>query len=193
MYPEEYGLSLVTAPTREPVTLDEAKCWLKLQHSADDDRIRWLIESARESIEEALDLQMVTATRKLTFYAFPSWEIYLPRSPASSITSITYIDTAGTEQTLDSSLYTLDSTVNPAVLTPAYSQTWPTTRDQRAAVNITYVCGYGAPSSVPQALRNALLVHVAWSYRHPGDDGAAAPPMPDAVWRLAEKHWSGCR
>lgn len=75
-------------------------------------------------------------------------EIRLPRSPASSITTIKYYDVSGTQQTMSSTVYQTDFVSQPARVLPAYNQAWPATQWPRLnAVEITFVAGYGAAAS----------------------------------------------
>jgi len=83
------------------------------------------------------------------------YEIWLPRSPCQSVTSIQYYDTSGVLQTLAPSAYLLDNYSEPACITPVPNTTWPATQNQRNAVLVTFVAGYGASqSAVPAGLLN---------------------------------------
>src|SRR3990167_7420015 len=89
--------------------------------------------------------------------------IELPLPPLRSVTSITYVDQDGTTQTLSSTLYTVDSSSEPARITPAYGEVWPSTRDQVNAVTVRFVAGYdpGSPAdyraNVPWGIKFGLL------------------------------------
>ena len=189
---DQYGLTSVTAPTEEPVSLAEAKAWLRLSHDADDARVQGLISTARLLAEREYDRQLVTATWRLTLPRFPTWEIRLPRGPLQSISSIQYRDTSGTLQTLSASYYEADAALDPGLVQPAYGRTWPSTRDMVQAVRITFVAGYGTPQQVPQSIRNALKMAVAWWFERPGDDADTVErELPAAVHRLLRLHWNG--
>ena len=56
------ALTLITAPTTEPVTLAEARLHLRLDSdfTADDDLIEVLIQSAREAAEQELGVALIT-------------------------------------------------------------------------------------------------------------------------------------
>jgi uncharacterized phiE125 gp8 family phage protein len=93
-------------------------------------------------------------------------EIVVPRPPLASVTSITYVDGAGATQTLSLSVYTVDTSEEPGRIRLAYGQSWPSIRDQRAAVTVRYVCGYGGPGSVPEAAKAALKLYVGHLYEN---------------------------
>jgi hypothetical protein len=98
-----YGLTVVTEPTAEPVTLDEAKAHLRVEHEYDDLTIAALITAARKYCETVAKRALVTQTLRLTRDTFPGacdgWILRLPRPPLQSVTSIKYATDAGRVRT----------------------------------------------------------------------------------------------
>lgn len=94
------------------------------------------------------------------------YEIFLPFPPLQSVSSIKYIDTDGVQQTLDPTLYTVDTVSEPARITPAYGTTWPAIRNQINAVEVTFVCGYGAAANVPQGIKSWMLMRIGAMYEN---------------------------
>lgn len=164
-------LSLVTAPSVEPITTSVAKLHLRVDHSTDDALIDTLCAAAREYVETGTARRCINQTWDLKLDGFPSWfcPIMLPFPPVSSITSITYTDTNGDSTTLSSSLYTTDlpagPKASPARIVPAYQQQWPQTRDVVNSVVVRFVCGYGAAgSNVPGGILAAMKLLVGHWY-----------------------------
>lgn len=171
------ALSLTTGPASEPISLTEAKAQLRLEISADDDLVTDLIQGAREAVEDITKRQLITATWKLTLDAFPA-EIVLPLPPLQSVSSIKYYDTDGNQQTLSSSLYSVDTQSQPGRITPAYGESWPDTRTINNAVEVNFVAGYGdAGSDVPMKIRQAMLLYITWGY----EDREAMKMKPRAI------------
>lgn len=175
------GLSLVTAPAIEPVTLAEAKAHLRVADNVDDGLIHSHIISARHFVENATRRRLITQTVDQTIdfcwpYETANWREYtiwrdtrlrivLDVSPVASVSSISYVDGSGATQTLDSSLYVLRTDRAMCFIEPAYGATWPSVREQTAAITVRYVAGYGAtPGLVPAPLRHAILMHVEYLY-----------------------------
>ena len=81
------GLSLATAPTELPVTMQMAKRHLRVTDGDEDDLIRALIGGATDHAQTVTNRQLVSATYEYTLNA---WEdvIYLPRPPLSSVTTV---------------------------------------------------------------------------------------------------------
>ena len=171
---KRWTLERTVAPTIEPVTLDEIRDHLRLSDSADEATALAYLLVAREAIEQQeLSRALLTQTWKLRLEGWP-WDspyrrIRLPRPLLQSVTSITYTDTSGTTQTLSASLYTVNAQAEPAIVVPAYGQSWPSPRVQRgvAAVTIEYVAGWTNRGLVPEAIRQAikLLVGEMWENR----------------------------
>lgn len=178
----EATLTLVTVPASEPLTLAEAKTWLRIDESADDSRVAAMIAAAREVIEEHTGRQLITATWRLTLDEFPEWAIDLPRGPVQSITAVQYVDTAGDTQTLSSASYRFVAAQN--LIEPAYGLSWPITRSQAGAVTIDYVSGTStAPERAKQAMR-FLLAH--WDM-----DPASVGKLPEGAESLLHSLWCG--
>jgi uncharacterized phiE125 gp8 family phage protein len=166
------GLTLITAPTHEPISLDEAKAHLRKTESDEDESIRSLVKVARSYIEKRMGRQLVTATWELSL---PEWctRIELPLPPLQSVVSVKYFDGAGDEQTLDSSVYEINTTAEPGILRLAYGQIWPPLRCHEDVVKIRYRSGYGDASSVPEDIKAAIKLYVGHLYenREPGSSG----------------------
>ncbi len=86
-------------------------------------------------------------------------------APASSITTVQYVDSDGDTQTLADSVYELGTKNGMGVLRLKYGQTWPTTRSHEDVVIVTYKAGYGGePADVPQAIKDWIMTRAAWRY-----------------------------
>lgn len=157
------SLTQTVAPTREPVTLEEAREHLNIRHSEDDAQIRRMIKSARLQVESFTDRQLVTATYEYRLRSFPS-EIIVPRPPLQSVSKIEYVDESEVTQTLSSSVYSVDTYATRGRIREAINQSWPTTADVYNAVVVTFVAGYGDPSDVPDDLIDALLILLGHLY-----------------------------
>ena len=158
------------APTVEPVTLAEAKLWLRIDHSAEDSLIRELVKAARREVELFCGRQLINSTRIWRLDRFPSdGVIRLDRPPLSSVSSITYVDTAGATQTWATDQWDQDTDSEPGRITLAYNQSLPSDVRGGAAnvVTITYVAGYGAAGeNVPEPLKIAIKEFSADLYEH---------------------------
>lgn len=160
------GLTLVTAPDGEPVVPTEAINHLRLEEATEEDAlVASLVKSSREFAEGFTNRALITQTWKLTLDCFPT-TILLPKPPLQSVVSIKYTDTAGVEQTVSAADYQVDITSEPGRVVPAWGKYWPTTRGELNAVRITFTCGYGDAASVPEAIKQAVLLMVGGGYEN---------------------------
>jgi uncharacterized phiE125 gp8 family phage protein len=151
-------LSLITAPAAEPITLAEAKLHLKINAdvTAEDSLIAPLIVTARDYVEGFTHRALPLQTWDLLLDGFPGdgAPIRLPKAPAVSVTSVTYIAPDGTSTVWSSALYTTDLPAGPKArsgcIVPAYGEFYPLTRAVPRAVSVRFVAGY-AGTPVPVA------------------------------------------
>lgn len=165
-------LSLVQAPTVEPILLAEAKAHLRVEVDDDDALIAGLIAAARQYVEQKTGRALITQVWDAQLDGgFTATEYELPLAPLQSVVSVQYTDTAGVLQSWDSSNYrvTAPSGPMPAAgrLSLAYGVGWPSTRYQNGAAVIRFVAGYGASgAAVPEAIKLALRLMLGHWYEH---------------------------
>lgn len=164
-----YRLTLVSGPASEPVTTSEAKTNSVVTATGDDAFIATKITQAREYLEQITGRALITQTYEFYLDKFPRY-ITLPKPPLQSVTSVTYIDVDGVEQTLATSVYTVDTDNTEGLIYEAYNQDWPSIRYVDKAVKVTFVAGYGnTATSVPSPLKEAILLHVDHLYENRGN------------------------
>lgn len=128
---------------------------------------------------------------------FRAGAIIVPRPPLQSVDFIKYLDQNNVVQTLDPSLYVVDTANEPGRIVPAPNSNWPLTMiSTRApvinAVQVQFKAGYGsAANSVPKVAKQALKLLVAHWYDNRSAAIAgyrfAAIELPMAVERLLWK------
>ena len=194
------GLTLVTPPAAEPLTLAEVKAHLRIDTGDEDTLLTGLIEAARLHLEGKdgwLNRAFITQTWDWTRDCFPVWwheqkhfgvwpgpypvGLAVPLAPLQSVTHIKYIDPDGVEQTLDPAKYMVDTKSAPARIFPAYEEVWPPIRFVPNAVTVRFVAGYGAAAAdVPRPIRTAMLGLIADFYENRSAEG----PVPQWIKNL---------
>ncbi len=137
-------------------------------YSAEDSLLTGLIQAAREYAEGFQNRALCTQTWELVLNDWPNGDrIDVPLPPLQSITSIKYKDSDGTETTWDDTEYIVDTDgfLGGVVLADGY--TWPEyDLYPVGAIRIRFVAGYGLAVSVPQRVKQAILLLVAHWYEH---------------------------
>ena len=150
---------------QSPVTLDEVKKHLRVEHTDDDQYINALCLAATSWAEKFQHRTYVKRPRTMVLDKFPM--VIRPKyPPLISVTSIVYIDLNGDSQTLAASQYRVDTVTEPGRITEAYEVSWPDTRDITNAVTITYIAGYGTEAAVPDEIKAAIKLMVGHLYEH---------------------------
>lgn len=186
------SLRQTVAPAAEPLTVAEVGLFLRLTSAVqvlDQADLERIIAAARANCEQHSERQLITATWKLTLDSFPAGAggIILPRPKLQAVSSVAYTDENGGSQTLDSSLYSVDTENEPGWILPAYGEDWPATRAQANAVAITYTAGYGDDAAdVPDELKALMLAEIQQRY-----DNRPGPWNLEHVERGYRKYWHG--
>lgn len=162
------GLAVITPAAQEPITLAEARAQCRVDGTEEDTLLAIYISAARASCEGLTQRPLITRTYEQTLDAFPAEEIALRVASVQSIASVKYTDTAGAEQTINSTAYTLDGTnsLQPWLL-PAVGSVWPDTEETINAVRVRFVAGFGATAAdMPADVRVWLLMTVALMFNN---------------------------
>lgn len=172
----------ITDATVEPVSLLDAKVHLRepLEDADNDAYIAALITTARLDAEHRLQRTLISTVWRLTLDAFPPGDdaIRLAMGPVISVQSITYVDEAGTTQTLASDQYRVDLAGDVPRITPAYGLSWPIPRQVTAAVQVNYTAGYGATAAaVPAPIKSWIKLAVGDMYER-RERSAERPAVP---------------
>jgi len=172
-------LQLVTAPTTTPVSLVEAFAHLRETEDANTDDIAGKLNASIDYCQRRVvgGRQFCSATYDLRLQDFPSdgrdCRIAIPRPPLNKITWIKYYDTAGVLQTFGSTLgstastdyyITMASQDMPGYVVPAYSKTWPSTRDRPDAVTVRFIAGSTDVATIPDTSKAAVLLKLEHLY-----------------------------
>jgi uncharacterized phiE125 gp8 family phage protein len=182
------GMTLLVAPSGEPITLAEAKLQCRVDGTDDDTLITGLIVVARKQAESCSAHVLLTQQWRLDLDCFPVDSIDLPLPPLTSVQSITYLDGDGMRQTLAASEYTVIANKTPGVVLPAYGKSWPSCRVTPGSVQISFTAGFGDAAAVPQEIKQWMLLHIDTWYEHrasvsvgPGSGGVAVMPYTDRL------------
>ena len=156
----------IVAPTFEPVTRAEARLWMRLTDTTEDDIVDGLIKAMRERAETITGRAFAARTLRVSMDCWPIDPTWGPRidlpmaapiravgSPGDYISSFTYLDTSGVRQNLSADLWQVNPEFQPAFIIPSYGSSWPALRHAPTAVQVTYYVGYDSTSAMPEEVR----------------------------------------
>lgn len=204
--PKLDGLKLITAPTQEPVTVAEAKAWIRVDASTEDAVVGNLITAARQYVERQAQIAIMPQTWRAQFDAWPEAEpdgrgaflppsLLLPRPPLVSVASLKYYPADGSAQvTMDAEEFQVDDVSYPGRVAPLPDESWPTLASGRlGAVQIDYQAGYADAAAVPMCIKQAILLIVAHWYEHRESvlTGTISKEIEQSASNLIAQEWPG--
>lgn len=158
---------LLTAPAVEPLSLAEAKAFLRVEHAADDDIIAALISASRIHVETQTRRALITQSWRMTADAWPV-DGRLPARPAPlrELAAARVYDFNGVAHAIDTGSFVVDIAASVLAFAP-----WalPSPGRLAAGIELDVLVGYGdAASDVPEPLRQAVRLLVAHWYENRG-------------------------
>lgn len=179
-------LTQLSPPAAEPLTLADAKLHLRVDAdiTEDDGLIAALIVTARQQAEHRTGRALVTQQWRLGLDRFADDSLELPLPKLQSVQSVTYLDADGVRQTLAGAEYDVVTDELVGRLLPAFGKTWPDCRIRTGSVQVSYTCGYGAASDVPQSIKAWMLLAIgAWyENREALTSGKPVAELPRSFW-----------
>lgn len=168
-------MTVITPPAVEPITLTEAKLWLKVDGDAENDLIEVLISAAREVAEHYTNRKFITTTVAETFGVNETFTLSL-----GTLQAVTIVTVDG--QTLDEGEY--EVTTDDYGCKVVVFNTAPA-----SAPTITYTVGYGdAASDVPKAVIQAMQLTIAEFYENRADRSRRLPTASQFLLNT-ERRW----
>lgn len=176
---------LLTGPTQEPLSLAEAKLWLKVDGPEDDDLIRALIVAARLMVEAEIGQVLIGQTWRLIGDGWGPGETIPVRSgPILSVVAARVFDALGAATPILPATFTVLAHEDPPALLPVQR---PMPGRARGGIEIDLRLGFGeAAADVPENIRLAVRRLVALWYDNRGegaDPDNGLPPQIRALLR----------
>lgn len=175
----QWDYFVITPPTDTPISLSEAKTFLRIDTDDDDALITSLIEAATECGQKLSNRIFVTTEfrtfrngfgERRDFTSGGKRPLVLRRSPFISTTLFTYKNDTTIVTLVKDTDYFEEVVSDYSKLRP--EDFWPSDNKRRVqSLTVEFNAGYGAPTDVPADLKNALLQHVSFLYENRGDCG----------------------
>ncbi len=176
---------LMTPPAIEPVSLIEAKTWLRIDGAEEDGLITTLIAAARLMVEAASGRMLIDQGWRLVMDAWPvDGRLRLPLAPFRSVLGARVFDANGVATAVPAELLALELGSDPPVL--AIAGPVPQPGRAREGVDVDVIVGFGpSAADAPAPLKQAILLLVARWFENRGDAlGPEAASLPADVAAL---------
>ena len=158
---------LLTAPAVEPVTLDEARAFLRVEHNDDDELIAALIAGSRIHVEAQTRRALITQSWRLARDNWPEdGRLRIVPGPLQALNSARVYDFDGNAHDVDLQAFVPDLGASVLVVAP-----WAVPAPGRiaAGIELDVTVGYGDSAlDVPEPLRQAICLLIAHWYENRG-------------------------
>lgn len=159
--------ALITPPAAEPLALADIKAHLRIDGTEEDGLLAGLIRVAREHLERATGLVLISQGWRLYLDDWPeSGVLEISRGPVLSVEAVRSFDELGEENEVALAGHVLDGVRRPARL---WLRERPAVRQAINGVEVDFTAGFGeSAADVPDTLKRAMLVHAAHMYEFRG-------------------------
>lgn len=141
-----------------PVSLDEAKDFLRVVHDDDDNYITMLVKAMTWRIEDKAEIALSTQSLTAEWGIVQNY-VSLPRPPFVSVSGISYFNESNVEVPISSSGYYVEGLTRATI---RFHQTYG------KRMRVTYTAGYGTASDIPEDLKQYILQLVFQEYNQRG-------------------------
>jgi uncharacterized phiE125 gp8 family phage protein len=158
---------LLTAPAVEPVSLDEAKAHLRVEHNDDDETIAALVAGARIHVEAQTRRALITQGWRISADAWPRDGRFAVRpAPLQRLDAARVFEADGNALAVDTQAFVPDLANSVLAFAP-----WalPAPGRLAAGIELDVTSGYGdAAVDAPEPLRQAIRLLTAHWYENRG-------------------------
>ncbi|MBX9822304.1 head-tail connector protein [Afipia birgiae] len=180
---------LITAPAAEPLSLVDAKHFLRVEHGDDDAIITALVSAARNHIEALTRNALIVQTWRLVLDRWPDGGRIAPRiGPLRALAAARVFNAENDASTIDPEIFVVDAAAG-VLAAPSWSL--PVPGRSVAGIELDIEVGFGAAASdVPPTLLQAIRMLVAHWYENRGliAIGSSVAVMPASVNAMIASH-----
>lgn len=151
-----------------PVSLDEARAHLRRDDYDDDAMIALYVAAATARAEAEVQRRFTRQTVEFVTRSWYGGRLDLPVAPVRSddVVSITYIDQADAQQTLDPASYSVRARGPSVRIVPRAGATWPlVSSDAAEPIVIRFTAG-DLPAAIAPNVKAAILLIVGHLYEN---------------------------
>jgi uncharacterized phiE125 gp8 family phage protein len=177
-------LTIVTPAASEPVSLAEAKLFLRIDHNSEDSLIATLIGAAREAVEAGCGRALITRRVRESLDIWRRDAVggaELGLGPVTNVVAVRLIADNGAQSVIDPARYRLDGRGDRPRL--VFDTGLPATLRSVGGIEIEYDAGFASDApSLPVSLRLATL-HIVAALYEARQGGASVPEAARALMR----------
>lgn len=179
----------LTAPAVEPLSVADAKTFLRVEHGDDDAIIAALVAAARHHVEALTRSGLITQTWRLVLDRWPGNGRVTPRlNPLRALAAARIYNESGVTSAIDVAGFVIDRAAG-VIAAPGWSL--PVPGRSVAGIELDIEIGFGdAAADVPPTLLQAIRMLVGHWYENRGliAIGQSVAMMPASVNAMISSH-----
>lgn len=175
---------LVTPPALEPVTIADARAFLRISTESEDEILRRIIKTARELVEAEAGLALVDQTWRLRVDRWPrSGRLAIFKYPVKAVTAVVAYRPDGSAISLEPEEFMLQHGRRPQRV---YMAQYPDAQTF-CGLEVDFIAGFGETGvEVPDALKQAILTLTAHLYENRAGLDTAKAELPVMVGQMVD-------
>lgn len=175
---------LVTPPALEPVTIADARAFLRISTDSEDDVLRRIIKTARELVEAETGLALVDQTWRLRVDRWPrSGRLAIFKYPVKAVTAVVAYRPDGSAIGMEPEEFMLQHGRRPQRV---YMAQYPDAQTF-CGLEVDFIAGFGETGvEVPDALKQAILTLTAHLYENRAGLDTAKAELPTMVGQMVD-------
>jgi len=154
-------------PSVEPIDLDYAKTFLRVDNADEDTLISTLIKTARHQVENMIGRALIQRSFLYRGHAPKSKCLTLPRPPLIEVTRLSLIAENDVGVDIPATDYLVNVYHDPGEVRLKDAASWTDYLADFATLEIEFIAGYGdTQDDIPLPVKQAILLLLAQSYEH---------------------------
>ena len=173
----------ITAPPIEPVSLDYAKTFLRVDNDDEDVLIGDLIRAARERIEGLINSALITRPRRMRSARLLGKNVFLNHGAVSAVSAVRLLGGPAIVE-IPTEVLSINLRCTPPLIALKTKASFASFDRAADTLEIDFIAGFGeSTDTVPMPLRQAVLLLLAQSYEYRGQANPppTIPMMVDAL------------
>lgn len=185
--------NVIDRPVPVFLSIDDVRMQLNLfGDDSQDDYLQLLASLAQEQVEDYIGQYLQTTTTQNYYQYFDTSGMAIMQPNICNVV-VKYYDVNDDLQTLDSSIYFIDTTVNPVMLKPKLNQSFPAalSSTRKNPVQVTYdsiLFGAEANSDIERVHHAMMLIVTHWYNSRDNNDADGRPEIQYGFLRLLNKY-----
>lgn len=157
---KKFYLKVISQLNHEPISLSEAKLFLRIDSNEENNFITDLIKASRSIAENYLQKSLISKEWQVFYYNYQAASFYLPHGPVTKINEVILYNSYQQQQLVESQYYYLDNeklSIDQSLMSNK--------------IQINYQAGYDS-LTLPSDIKQGILLNIGILYENKNKEQA---------------------